>query len=330
MSLSFAVALFVVSVLVILLTGARFTRLAETIAHRSGLGQALVGGVLLGAVTSLPGLITTGWAASEGRASFAVSNAMGGIAAQTTFVVVADLLHRRGNLEHASASLSNVMQSMVLIGLLSLTLLAGFAPEYTLGPVHPVTPLIVLAYLFGLRLAKQAHENPMWWPKEAREEETEQARVEASTRSVAVQFALLGVLVAASGYALAQSGMRIADETGLSDSFVGGVMTSVATSLPELVTTVFAVRSGALVLGVANIIGGNTFDVLMVTLADVLYDGSVYHHLDEPTRFVAAETILLTAVLAAGLLRRERRGIGFEGVGILAIYAAGIMILAGH
>lgn len=49
--------------------------------------------------------------------------------------------------------------------------------------------------------------------------------------------------------------------------------------------------------------------------------------IDLRTLFILGLTIVLTSVLAAGLVHRERRGIGFEGVGIHVIYAAGVLSL---
>jgi cation:H+ antiporter len=53
----------------------------------------------------------------------------------------------------------------------------------------------------------------------------------------------------------------------------------------------------------------------------------VYHAIEQRTSFLLALTVVLTAVLAAGLVHRSRKGIGFEGVGILVIYALGIVSL---
>ena len=84
------------------------TDLADRIADRTGWGEALIGGVLLGAATSFSGTIVSLSSALDGRASLAFSNGVGGIAAQTAFLAIADLLYRRANLEHAAAELANV------------------------------------------------------------------------------------------------------------------------------------------------------------------------------------------------------------------------------
>ena len=75
-----------------------------------------LGGLFRGTVTSVA-------TAAQRHPEFAVSsNAVGGIAAQTAFLAIADILYRRANLEHAAASLTNLTQSGTLILLLSIPL----------------------------------------------------------------------------------------------------------------------------------------------------------------------------------------------------------------
>ena len=88
----------VVATLAILAAGTRLTGTADVLADRTGLGEALVGGVLLGASTSLSGTVTSVSAAWLGHPDLAFSNAIGGIAVQTTFIALADLVYRRATL----------------------------------------------------------------------------------------------------------------------------------------------------------------------------------------------------------------------------------------
>ena len=142
-------------------------------------------------------------------------------------------------------------------------------------------------------------------------------------------FLALGSVVAVCGFLVAEAGMAVAERTELSGTLIGGLVTSVVTSLPELVTVLAAVRARALTLAVGDIIGGNTFDVLFLAAADVAYrEGSLYAAIGDRTIFLLALTLLLTSILAAGLLYRQKSGIGFEGATILVVYAAGFVTLA--
>ena len=91
-----------------------------------------------------------------------MSNSLGGIAAQTTFLALADLTYRRANLEHAAASLPNLLQSLGLITLVALVFVASAGPEVTVLGVHPVTLLLPLVYVYWLRLTRDVATRPMW------------------------------------------------------------------------------------------------------------------------------------------------------------------------
>ena len=327
---------FALAALVVLLTGMRITRLVDRLADRTGLGEALAGAVLLGAATSLGGTIVSVTVATDGLASLAYSNSIGGIAAQTAFLAIADLTYRKANLEHAAADLANIFQAVVLIVLLSLPLIAMTAPEVTLGAVHPVSLAIPAVYVAALLTTQGLRDTPMWRPVDTADTradtpETESAAARRrSTARLFVDLVVLMVVMAAAGWTIAKVAGALTGRLDLSGSLVGALATAVVTSLPELVTTIAAVRRGALQLAVGGIIGGNTFDTLFLTLADVFYrDGSLYHAVGAQDRFWSLTAILMTAILLGGLLLRQRIGparIGAESLALLLVYAGAIAL----
>jgi cation:H+ antiporter len=123
----------------------------------------------------------------------------------------------------------------------------------------------------------------------------------------------------------------IADRANLSQTIVGVLLTAISTSIPELVTSIAAVRRGALTLAVSGIIGGNAFDTLFTAASDIAYrDGSIYHAMPEDSVFWAALTLLMSGVLMMGLIRRERHGIGqigTESMVIMVLYLLGVVLL---
>ena len=320
----------------ILVAGLRMTDLADRIADRTGFGEALVGGVLLGAATSFSGAIVSLTAALEGRASLAFSNGIGGIAVQTAFLALADLLYRRANLEHAAAELANVFQCGILLLMLAVPFAAYAAPDFTLFAVHPASIILVAIYAVGVIATQRLREKPMWEPVDTDETRTDEAEDDSaddlSLSTLLLRFAGLVVALGLAGYAISQVGVAVTDRVGLSASLVGALMTAVVTSLPELVTTLAAIRRGALQLAVGGIIGGNTFDVLFLTITDFGYrDGSVFHAVGQDDLFWLSVAMLMTGVLLLGLLYREREGpgkIGRESVALLALYIGAVTVQA--
>ena len=90
--ISISITLFLFAAGLIGYFGIRMTYLARDIAMATGLGEAFTGAVFIGATTSLSGIIASATAAWHGEASLAVSNSLGGIAAQTLFLVLEGLM----------------------------------------------------------------------------------------------------------------------------------------------------------------------------------------------------------------------------------------------
>lgn len=336
LSFQYSVVLFALCALVIAVTGTRISAIVDALADRTGLGEAVAGAICLGAATSLSGAVLSVTAAANGQAELAISNAIGGIAVQTAFLAVADITYRRANLEHAAASIANLAQCGLLLGMLSILLVGRYAPAFTLWSVHPVTPLLILAYGAGVVLIRSIEALPMWTPamtRETRRDTPDSDSEEPSLLSLWWQFAMLAGTLATMGWVAEGAASNIASATGLNQTVVGVLLTAVATSLPELVTTIAAVQRGALQLAVGGIIGGNAYDCLFVAASDVAYrDGSIYHAIPDRSLLWIALSMTMATVLLLGLIRRQREGlggIGFESVMVLLLYIAGIgMVLS--
>lgn len=322
-----------VATLILVVGGGPFTRLVDRLADRTGLGETMAGIILVGAVTALPGLITSVLGAARGEPAFALSNALGGIAIQTTFIVLADLAYRRANLEHAAASLPNLLAPIGLSVMLGVVLFAAAGPKLSVLAVHPASAVLVVVYVYWLRLSREVGRNPQWRVTRTRHTELDEPDPAATDgpetlRSMWLKFAALATLVAGTGYVIGVAGLSLAGQTGLSSGFVGAVVTGVVTSMPELVTVLYAVRIGAPSLAIGDIIGGNGFDILFITASDIVYrEGPIYAAVDQSITLLIGLGVVLNLLLAAGLIRRQERGIGFEGIAVLGCYLIGVVSL---
>lgn len=328
-------AVIVAAALLLVIGAGPFTRLVDRLADRTGMGETLAGIILIGAVTSLPGLITSLVGAADGDAAFAMNNALGGIAAQTVFIALADVFYRRANLEHAAASLPNLLAPVGLCIMLSVALVAGAGPPISILGVHPASLLIVGCYWYWLHLSRKVRTAPMWLVKQThrtREDVPDPASFDngESLAWMWTKFAVLAVVVAATGYVVGEAGLSLVERTGMSSGLVGALITGVVTSLPELVTVLYAIRIRALHLALGDIVGGNGFDVLFLSASDVVYrDGPIYAAMDAKVFLFLGLSIGLNLLVAAGLIRRQESGIGFEGIALFAFYAAGVAMLVG-
>ena len=338
LSTPWLVAVSLCAATVVVLSSVRATVLADIIADRTRMGEAVAGAIVLGAATSLAGIVVSVTAAAQGDASYAVSNAVGGIAAQTLFLALADLYYRGPNLEHAAAEPANLFQTVLLIGFLSLPIAAMAGPDVAVWGVHPASIVMVVAYVIGVKLTTSMRDQPMWRPvktsatREDMPEEVDEAGKPVG--ALVLSFVGLVVIMGASGWIISRAGAVFITRFDLSSSLVGALGTAVVTSLPELVTTLTAVRRGALQLAVGGIIGGNTFDTLFLVFSDAAYrEGSIFHAAGPDDLFWIATGLLMTVILLAGLILRQREGparIGLESVLMMLIYATAVGVEVWH
>lgn len=351
---------FLTAAAVVAVVGPRLSRAADRIGRVTGLGQTVAGAVLLGASTSLPGLIVTGQTALAGRPNMAVANALGGIAAQTLFVAFADVALRDDTIEHENALAASLLQSTVLISLLAVALLAMIRPDVVVyGSVHPASPVIVVGILTGFAMVNETRKHPSWRASGdgndggagvdrtgngARGSEgssgtsggsdgsggagSDSRDGAGSVEGLYRRYGAYVVAVAVAGYLISTSAGAIVTRTGLSPLVMGLTFTAIATSLPELVTAVASVRRGAVGLAIGDIVGGNAFDTVMVAIADFVFvPGSIYAAVSTDAMFVAGIALLMTGVLVSGFVRRDRRGlanIGVETYLVVLVYVVGV------
>ncbi|WNF29732.1 cation transporter [Streptomyces sp. C11-1] len=335
--LSWSVGIFLLAMAVTVVCSIRLAGVGDTLADRTGWGEALFGAVLFGLVTSLSGIVMTAVSAAADQPDLAYSNAVGGIAAQTLALVVADAFLRRVNLEHAAASLPNMLFGCLLIGLLGIALMATFSPSVTVLGLHPASVVMVAFYVGGLQLIRSYGE-PMWRAVPTRETVSDVASEDTEglaghrTSRLWSEFLAVAALVVIGGWAVARAAEGIVEHTGLSAGFVGALFMGLVNALPETVTSIAAVRRGAVTLAVAAIVGGNCLDALNLVVGDIAYrGGSLFHAANLDELFLTSGALVMTAVLLGGLLVRQKRGwlrIGFDGILLITIYVSTIAVLA--
>jgi cation:H+ antiporter len=149
------------------------------------------------------------------------------------------------------------------------------------------------------------------------------------------QFIIAACIIIVSGYKLSYYGDQIAKRTGLGRTFMGIVLFSAVTSLPEL--TVCITSTSVLAepdLAIGNIFGSNAFNLLLIAVFDVLQGrGAILDLLSLGHVLAASLGILLAglAILSIGLGLSFNMGfIGLESIVLILIYALGIKILHRH
>lgn len=342
------VATFMVASAVIWLVGTRLSAYADVIAERTGLGQAFVGLVLLAVATSLPELAATTSATVTGKPALAISNLLGGVVMQTAILVIADVVMGQRALTYFAPRPVLLLEGVLLIVLLAIVLIGTvLADLFAVFGVSAWSVVLLVSYLLLLHLLRQYEGHGRWQPVQSpqgREDDATDERADDgparrrpsddyqdwSMTRLLLSFAVGSTIILVVGVTLTQVADAVAVQTGLGASFVGAVFLAIATSLPELSTTIAAIRLGAVAMAVSNIFGSNAVDVTLIFLADVLHrDGPVLAAVDRSAIFLTTLGIVVTAIYVIGLIERRDRVIfrmGYDSAAVLALYVGGLVV----
>lgn len=117
------------------------------------------------------------------------------------------------------------------------------------------------------------------------------------------QFGLCVSAIGVAGFRPVRYGDAIAALTGLSRNWVGMIL--IATSVPELATTLGAMRIGAIDMALGNLLGSNLFDVLILVLGDLAYlPGPIYRHVAQVHGATAITAAMMSGAVIVALACR--------------------------
>lgn len=320
---------FLLSAAVIVYAGSRLTRNAALVADKTGISTAWAGALMLPLATSLPELVTTLRAVSIEAPDLALGNILGSCLFNLALLAAIDLVEGRGALSRKlsrghiiTAALSIITVSLAAIAMLDLSLIP-------VGWVGLESLLIAAVYILGSRLVFR-YERRNLAPIEAFEAGGREDQPYHIGLAV-VHFVLAAVFIVGAGVLLTDATDRLAALTGLGHSFAGALFLAVSTSLPEIVTTISAVRLGYLDMAVANVFGANFMNFFVLFLADLFYRrGPLLYEVSDVHQLSALMLIILSAVFIFGLVYRSEKGfyrIGFDTVMILAGYLGTLYII---
>ena len=298
-------AKFILCILIILFSGRRIARYGNIIAHKTGLGGVWIGLVLLALVTSLPELFTGVSAVTlVGAPDLTIGNLFGANMFNLLNLALLDIAYRNGSLLRA-VSLGHRLTgwfSLILVLVAAVSILISQFSTLSIGWIGWYTPIIVLLYLFFIRKIFQSEQH------RPSSQEAKPSYGEMPLRKVYLYFAISAAVIIGAGIWLAMIGEEISLATGWGESSVGSLFIGFTTTLPEITVSFAAMRMGAVDMAVANMIGSNLFNMIIIPVDDLLYlPGSILASVSESHLITALAVILMTVIFVSGLRFRPKR-----------------------
>jgi cation:H+ antiporter len=262
---------FLTSAALIGASGIFLTRYGDAIADKTGLGGSWVGLVLVATVTSLPELVAGASAVILADApEIAVGNVLGACVLNLLMLAVVDFL-KGGKPLYSSAAPDHVLSaglSIILLGTAAMGLvLAHIDALSATGALGVISPLLGVLYLVSVSVSHRYQKSHVT----AFTDEQPDAFPHLSLFQVARRYAAASGVIVLAGIWLPYSTLGLAHTLGWHEGFAGTLLTAFATTLPEMVVTLSALRLGAIDLAVGNLFGSNLFNLAILAVNDGLY-----------------------------------------------------------
>lgn len=301
----------VVSLAVLIWSADRFVEGSAATARHFNVPPLLIGMVIVGFGTSAPEMVVSALAAWQGTPGLALGNAYGSNIANIALIL------------GLTALLSPIaVHSQVLRKELPLlTLATGLAAwqiwDGTLSRLDAVVLLLVFTGLMGWSI---------WQGLQHRadalaDEMTQELTAHTMSLGRALLWLVLGLLLLiASSRLLVWSAVTIAQGFGVSDLLIGLTVVAIGTSLPELASSIMAIRKGEHDLALGNVLGSNLFN----TLAVVGIAGAI-KPITVPAEVLSRDMLVMGGLtLSLFVIGYRFRGTGkinrFEGAALLAVF----------
>lgn len=286
--------IFLLSAVIVVYAAVYLNRFGDVISRKSTLSGAVVGTFLIAGATSLPELTTSLTAVYIDNPDIAVGNMLGSNVFNLLIIAVVDMIYRKRKMfnsidekQHMPTAVAGIVFTLIVVAALILPF------DFSLFNIGIEMFILVGLYIAATRFINQGEE----------EEIDEAAAVgkDYSLKGAVTGFIITALLVFASGSALSISGDQLAQQTGMSSSFVGSFLIAASTSLPELVTVLVAMKMSNYGMALGSILGSNLFNLQLLAVTDIFYQkGAILQSLSSthlPVALLSAAMLFLTVFM---------------------------------
>lgn len=291
----------------------------DLIDRTTNLSGAFLGGVLLSAVTSLPELFTSLSATLVlHKPSMCIGNILGSDLFNIAMLSVVTVMSIR-SLSRVKFAGGNIMVAFYLIFIYAIMALdyAGVL-DIEIGTINVITFLFLAIYALAVR-----HLSGEDSTASADDDEP----VTLSLNAIVLRFVLASIAIIALSIVMTYITDAVAERFSIGEGFAGALLLGVATSLPEVSSTIALFRMKNYDIAVGNIVGSNLFNFLVLCVADIAsFRESVYVY-DDPK----VEALLLFGGVATLLtlpMLKIRSGVvrAVCALGIIGCYVAFLLL----
>lgn len=305
----------------------------DALDKKTNISGAFIGGVLLAAVTSLPELFTSISATIllPSSASLVVGNILGSNLFNIAILGLCFILFFKkfidGTFEFKS-HFTVIIGTCFIYAIVSYGLLANDKLQPIVGPINFLALLILIVY--GITIFLQ--------PKEA-EGEKEEDTYNLTIKQVIIRFVICAVVLVAVSVLITYNTDAIATKFNINQTTAGAIFLAIATSLPELVSSIALCKKGNWNAAVGDIVGSCLFNFCIIGLAEfmsyrvsILPGFTTMEALDRQAFKIIYLTLIVLFILSLCLYLKSRlpsekqNTIGYK----IYLIVTGVLLIAGY
>ena len=306
-----AAVIFVVGLFLTIKGGDWFVDSASWFAEATGIPKFVVGATVVSFATTLPEMLVSVRAAMNGSAQLAIGNAIGSVTANTTLIMGVSLVAMAGVIGRKEFSLKGGLLLAAIVGLTTLSL-GGWLPVWSAFVLWAIFLIFMVSNLIEGKKAAASDEIDSYEKKEVPSK---------------IFFFILGTAAIVFGAEfLVSSGKTLAAGFGVSETIIGFTVIALGTSLPELVTTLTAIRKKENSLSVGNIIGANIIDATLILPLCAVINGQALpvERINLVFDFPVCITACAIAIVPTIIQGKFKK---WQGYALLAVYALYMLLL---
>ena len=255
--------IYVVLASLVIFLSIKLSKYVDLLDKKTKIAGALLGGILLAGVTSLPELFTslTG-TIIVGKNDLVLGNIMGSdffdimIFGVVYFLFFKKFTEGKVGKQHYTSCLFTALM------LIAVTIAAFVFDRngWLLGWFNPMSLVIIAIYVVSLILT----------PKTEEKEENDEVESNLSVKQIWIRFTIASIILIAASITVTIVTDKVVVGFGIGETFGGSLFLGVATSLPEVTATLALCRKKNFDAAYGDIIGSCTFNVIILGIADAV------------------------------------------------------------
>ena len=275
--------LFLVLAVLTSIVSIKLSYYGDILSKQTKLGSALVGGLLIASVTSLPEFVTSISAVILDNPSLSFGDILGSNMFNIFALAIYNLFFFKRFIFFNTKN-SFIYEIIILLVeyifiLLNLRILTTIL-------------LFILYFLYAFKISKTKNDIHI--------EDKKENKPLLKFILVSITLIILSILLTLQADKLTHIYPNISSST------IGAILLGITTSLPEVVTTYGLIKYNNYNMAISNILGSNIFNFLVLSISDLFNDNSIYNMVDINSKMYLYGGIIVTILLLISLFKKNK------------------------